>query len=157
MSNFKQVNKKSTIGTPLETKASKAQERWLEGHFLHLQKVEKYNQLIKSIFICRKCGKRITNQHWVFKKDPHNPNDYSKLQYYHSRQQCNPHFIEVCLYCNKTFRKNQRNQKLCSKKCSVKYMTSPILLRRCSICGKEFKTRLIPNKQNNEFNCPQCR
>ena len=157
MSNFKQVDYKRKTRTPVKTRADKAQQKWLDDRLHNLQMVEKYNQLIKQIFVCQKCRTRITNRYWVHIKDPQYPDSYSKIRYYHSKRQCNPHFNEVCLYCGKTFRKNRKNQKLCSKKCSVSYTTSPILIKRCSTCGKEFKVRLIQNKPNNEKYCPGCR
>ncbi len=156
MSNFKQIDYKRSTRTPVKSRLTKAQQ-WLDGHLQHLQQVEKCNQLIKEIFVCRKCGTKITNRYWVLTKDPQYPENYSKIRYYHSRRQCNPHFNKNCVYCGKDFRIKRKGQKLCSKKCSVNYMTSPILLRRCSSCGKEFKVRLIKNTQNNELCCSSCR
>lgn len=157
MPNFEQFEYKKGTRTPVRAKDIEAQQQWLDDQLHYIQKVETYNRLIKKIFVCRKCGKRITNPHWVRKKDSHSPDNFTTTHYFHSKRLCNPNFVRVCLNCGKDFRINRKNQKLCSKKCSVKYMTSPILIRRCSSCGKEFKVRLIENKQNDEKYCPGCR
>ncbi|UCG04586.1 MAG: hypothetical protein JSW11_11510 [Candidatus Heimdallarchaeota archaeon] len=157
MPNFEQFEYKKGTRTPVRAKDIEAQQQWLDGQLYYIQKVENYNRLIKKLFVCKKCGKRITNPRWVHMNDSHSPDDFPITHYYHSKRQCNPHFVRVCLNCGKDFRINRKNQKLCSKKCSVKYMTSPILIKRCSRCGKEFKTRMIENKQNNEKHCHGCR
>ncbi len=153
MPNFKQIDYKRGTRTPIKNKDIEAQQVWLESHLDYLTKVESYNQLIKKTFVCHTCGKRIANPRWVFTIDP----ESMKVHYHHSKRQCNPHYSRICLNCGKNFRIKRKSQKLCSKKCSVKYITSPILLRRCSTCGKEFKTRIIANNQNNESNCLGCR
>jgi len=89
--------------------------------------------------------------------DTETPNDLSKVRYFHSRGQCNPFLYKICPNCNVTFRRKRKTQKYCSKKCAVTVMNSPILLRRCLGCGKEFKVRLIRNKQNDESYCLACR
>ncbi|MFX1516411.1 MAG: hypothetical protein ACFFC6_08880 [Promethearchaeota archaeon] len=156
MSNFEQFEYKKGTKIPVRAKDIEAQQQWIDGQLNYIQKVESYNNLIKKVFICRKCGKRITNTHWVHEKEKRSPKTFSRIHYYHSKRQCNPQFVRTCLNCGKDFRINRKNQKLCSKKCSVKYMTSPILIRRCMNCGKEFKIRLIENKQNDEKYCPNC-
>lgn len=157
MSNFKQVDHNIKTRTPVKTSVTKAQEQWL-GDYLHsLQMSEKYNQLIKDMFVCQKCEKPITNPRWVLMIDPQAPNDLSKIQYFHSRGRCNPYLYKICPYCGETFRRKRKTQKFCSKKCAITVMNSPILLRRCLGCGKEFQIRLLRKNQDNESYCPSCR
>ncbi len=155
MSNFKQFEYNGKTKTPV--KEIKVQQQWLKDRLKYIQKVEEYNQLIKETFVCHKCGKRITKPYWVYTKEIHSSDENTKIRYYHSKRQCNPQYSRICLYCGKNFRIKRKTQKLCSKKCSVNYMTSPILIRQCFACGKEFKIRLIQNNQNNEKYCPRCR
>jgi hypothetical protein len=157
MSNFKQFEHKRNARTPTKNRVSEAQQRWLDNHLNYLQMVENVSQLIKEIFVCHQCGKKITTPRWVLLKDPEYPDIHSKTRFYHSKSQCNPNFNRLCLFCGKLFRLKRKNQKLCSKKCSVSYMTSPILIKRCLTCGEEFKSRLIQNKKNNESYCQGCR
>jgi hypothetical protein len=156
MPNYDQFEYKKGTRTSVRAKDIEAQQQWIDGQLYYIQKVENYNKLIKKIFVCQKCGKRITNPRWIYKKQIQPSKDLIQVNYYHSKRQCNPQFVRVCLNCGKDFRINRKNQKLCSKKCSVSYMTSPILIRRCKSCGKEFKTRLIKNKQNDEKLCSDC-
>ncbi|MFX1508014.1 MAG: hypothetical protein ACFFDC_18150 [Promethearchaeota archaeon] len=153
MPNIEQFEYKKGTRTVVRSKDIEAQQQWIDGQLNYIQKVETYNKLIKKVFICHKCGKRISNPRWVHRK----ANKAPQINYFHSKRQCNPHFVRTCLNCGKDFRINRKNQKLCSKKCSVKYMTSPILIRRCANCGKEFKVRLIENKQNDDKYCLTCR
>ncbi|MFW9904134.1 MAG: hypothetical protein ACFFFH_07375 [Candidatus Thorarchaeota archaeon] len=155
MPNIEQFEYKKGTRTAIRSKDIEAQQQWIDGQLNYIQKVESYNKLIKKVFICHKCGKRITNPRWTHKKVAKSSN-FNQIHYYHSKRQCNPQFVRTCLNCGKDFRINRKNQKLCSKKCSVKYMTSPILIRRCINCEKEFKVRLIDNKQNDEKLCPGC-
>ncbi|MFX1283930.1 MAG: hypothetical protein ACFFB5_09755 [Promethearchaeota archaeon] len=157
MSNFKQYEYKHKARVSTKDREIRGQQQWLEDRLTYLQKVEEYNLLIKEIFVCHKCGKRITKPDWVYTKEVHSPGENKKIHYYHSKRQCNPQYNRICLYCGKSFRIKRKTQKLCSKKCSVNYMTSPILIRQCSACGKEFKIRLIKNNENNEKYCPHCR
>lgn len=155
MSNFDQFEYKKSTKKPVRTKDIESQQQWLTDHLHYLQRVETYNQLIREIFVCHKCGKRITNSQWVHNLESSETHEIT--HYYHAKRQCNPQFTKTCLICDKSFRINRKNQKLCSKKCSVKYMTSPILLKRCETCGMEFKVRIINNKKNKEKKCLRCR
>jgi len=157
MSNFKQYDHPTKTRSSVKTRVTKAQQQWLGDYLHHLQIVEKCNQLIKEIFTCHKCSKRITNRHWLILPDPHAPTDFSKLRYYHSKGRCNPLLNRICIACGKTFRKKRKTQKYCSKKCTVKVMNSPILIKSCLSCGKEFNIRLVRNTSRNESYCPACR